>query len=542
MKRVTSQVVNGRLAFADFVIDPAARLLSRASEPIHVQPKVMELLLCLLEHRDRFVPKEELQRALWADVVVGAASLPRLIKELRRVLDDPAAEPRLIRTLHGRGYQFIGLPLSVAAGAAQRTEAAAPTSSPLTSTLDDTRTGSETGLGGGLRQLQLRTLHPEGSAPLALSAAAPLRIGRSAQCDLVLPFEGVSRQHAELARAGPLCTLRDLDSRNGVFVNGEKLCAPTVLRCGQIVRIDGWIGMLEPALELGVLPRHPALQVGPKLSELLQPFLRHGASEALLVEGETGTGKSVIARAFHDWSRRRGRLFVIECSQALPHSNRLGWAEALAGAFESARGGTLLLEDVDALSRPQQDQLHGLWTEHAGLHMADDVRVLATARGTLRARVLAGEFRAQLHELLSARTLTLPPLRARTQDLPGLFRHALLTYNGGRAPCVSPRLVEALCLYDWPFNVRELQGITRGMLLAAAKDARLSRRHLPPRLTGQEPDSDGERLISALGDVLRDSEGDMERAAASASMSSPEAQQLLGGPRDSREGEWNRAF
>ena len=96
------------LAFDDFVLSCSTRTLYRGGRPIKLQPKVMDLLIVLAEHRDRFVPKRELYERLWGSVHVSSASLVRLVRELRRALGDDGVNPRLIRTLHSRGYQFIG--------------------------------------------------------------------------------------------------------------------------------------------------------------------------------------------------------------------------------------------------------------------------------------------------------------------------------------------------------------------------------------------------------------------------------------------------
>jgi DNA-binding winged helix-turn-helix (wHTH) protein len=94
--------------FEDFVLNTRARSLFKRGSPLRLQPKVMDLLIVLIENHKRYISKQEIFAALWTDVHVGSASLLRLVAQLRRVLGDDSERPRLIRTLHSRGYQFIG--------------------------------------------------------------------------------------------------------------------------------------------------------------------------------------------------------------------------------------------------------------------------------------------------------------------------------------------------------------------------------------------------------------------------------------------------
>jgi len=94
--------------FEDFTLNTRTRSLCKHGTPAHLQPKVMDLLLVLIENHARYVSKHEIFAALWGDVHVENASLLRLVRELRRALGDQGSDPRFIRTLHARGYQFTG--------------------------------------------------------------------------------------------------------------------------------------------------------------------------------------------------------------------------------------------------------------------------------------------------------------------------------------------------------------------------------------------------------------------------------------------------
>jgi DNA-binding winged helix-turn-helix (wHTH) protein len=94
--------------FDEYLLNSGSRTLWRRDRLIKLQPKVMDLLIVLVENHARFVSKHELYESLWGGLHVGSASLVRLICEIRRALDDDGVDPRFIRTLHSRGYQFIG--------------------------------------------------------------------------------------------------------------------------------------------------------------------------------------------------------------------------------------------------------------------------------------------------------------------------------------------------------------------------------------------------------------------------------------------------
>ena len=104
--------------FDDFLLNNETRVLWRAGRPVKMQPKVMDLLIVLVENHTRFVSKPELYERLWGTMQVGSASLLRLVREIRRTLGDDGVNSRYIRTLHSRGYQFIGAVQRLNAGEA----------------------------------------------------------------------------------------------------------------------------------------------------------------------------------------------------------------------------------------------------------------------------------------------------------------------------------------------------------------------------------------------------------------------------------------
>lgn len=204
-----------------------------------------------------------------------------------------------------------------------------------------------------------------------------------------------------------------------------------------------------------------------------------GPSEAdVLIVGETGAGKEVVARALHDTSARARRPFVtIDCAAipaALIESELFGHeAGAFPGAlrarfgkFEHARGGTILLDDIASMSLDLQGKLLRVIEQRTVTRLGSnealalDLRFMATARVPLEAEVEAGRFRADLLYRLNVVTLQVPPLSARREDIPLLFLR-LLAEAASRhrtdPPEISPATVAALAGRDWPGNVRELR-------------------------------------------------------------------------------------
>lgn len=218
-----------------------------------------------------------------------------------------------------------------------------------------------------------------------------------------------------------------------------------------------------------------------------------GPSETdVLIVGQTGTGKEVVARALHDLSPRAGRPFVaIDCA-ALPEAqieSELFGHEAGAfpgamraryGRFEHARGGTVLLDDIGSMPLAAQGRLLRVVEARVITPLGSnearplDIRILATSRTPLEPEVAAGRFRADLFYRLAVVSLTVPPLSARPEDIPILFAR-LLTEAAARqraeAPApLPPALLEALTRRPWPGNVRELRNAAERHALGLGLD------------------------------------------------------------------------
>jgi DNA-binding winged helix-turn-helix (wHTH) protein len=193
------------LRFASFSLDGATRQLLRDGREISLSPKAFQLLLLLVGNRDRAMSKQELHQSLWPSTFVLETNLASLIAEIRRALDDDAAKPRFVRTIHRFGYRFVGQvdESSVAPG-----EVAA---------------AAKYWLVWDLRQVPL-------------TAGANI-IGRGTDSSIWIDAPGVSRHHARIVIRGDEATIEDLGSKNGTYVAGERVMAPRRLDDGDQIRL-----------------------------------------------------------------------------------------------------------------------------------------------------------------------------------------------------------------------------------------------------------------------------------------------------------------
>ncbi|HEY9283517.1 MAG TPA: sigma-54 dependent transcriptional regulator [Pyrinomonadaceae bacterium] len=229
----------------------------------------------------------------------------------------------------------------------------------------------------------------------------------------------------------------------------------------------------------------------------------------VLLSGENGTGKEIVARAIHEESTRRDAPFVAVSCAALPETlieSELfghekgaftGAAAAKKGRFELADGGTLFLDEIGELSPPVQVKLLRVLQERQFERLGGtktltvDIRLVAATNRELEQEVAAGRFRLDLFYRLNVVPLTLPPLRERREDVPVLAAHFAAKAAGkhNRAvPALDAALLDALAEYDWPGNVRELENLIERLVVLTA-GARLTVEHLPEKMLHVVPES-----------------------------------------------------
>ena len=221
---------------------------------------------------------------------------------------------------------------------------------------------------------------------------------------------------------------------------------------------------------------------------LLDQVERFAPSDAtVLIIGETGTGKELIARHLHTRSGRRGDFVAVNCgalSQTLAEAELFGHqagsftgaTQTRAGWFESANGGTLFLDEIGDLPMSLQVKLLRVIQEREVVRVGArtpiplDVRVVAATNLDLPAAVEAGRFRADLYYRLNVVTLQVPTLAERPGDILPLASHFLRMYSerlGVQQPEVLPETQEALLQYSWPGNIRELENVVHAALLTS---------------------------------------------------------------------------
>jgi Nif-specific regulatory protein len=222
-----------------------------------------------------------------------------------------------------------------------------------------------------------------------------------------------------------------------------------------------------------IVGQSPAMQEVYRLVRLAAPHAAH-----VLLIGETGTGKELIARAIHRLSRRSDGPFVRVNCGAL-HENLLeselfghvkgaftGAVENKTGRFEAAHGGTIFLDEINSTSPKLQVKLLRVLQEREFERVGEsrtirvDVRVVAATNAPLEELVAAGQFREDLYYRLNVVPIVLPPLRQRREDIPLLARHFVQRYaqqHRCRVPELTSEVLEWLQRHDWPGNVRELE-------------------------------------------------------------------------------------
>lgn len=314
-------------------------------------------------------------------------------------------------------------------------------------------------------------------------------VGRSPVCDFTLTDKSVSTRHFSIIADDRGYVLRDEGSTNGTFY-GDVRIKEIHLKPGTVFRAGNTVLRFQPTsdivtIELSERDRFDQV-IGQsiRMREIFANLERVAPSDlTVLIQGETGTGKEVVAQAIHNHSPRRKKPFVVLDCSAIPRDliestifghEKGSFTGAIAqhrGVFEQADGGTIFLDEIGELDLSLQPKLLRVLENREVKRVGSDrtikidVRVIAATNRDLRKMVLDGAFREDLYFRLSVMTIELPPLRQRPDDIPLLVEHFLAMMNEqraalGRPPLeVSAEAMHALKHRQWPGNIRELKNV-----------------------------------------------------------------------------------
>jgi DNA-binding NtrC family response regulator len=312
------------------------------------------------------------------------------------------------------------------------------------------------------------------------------RVGALQGNDLQLKDPSVSGHHFEIQLEPRGYRIRDLGSRNGTFVSGTRVLDAFLPSPG-IITVGATELSFRVTDEVVQLPASAADRFGPLIGqslamrELFAQLERLAAGDAsVLITGETGTGKELVAEALHEMGpRAKGPLEVIDCGALAPtlveaelfgHEKGAftGATSDRAGVFERAEGGTVFLDEIGELPLELQPRLLRVLEKREVQRLGGksktkvDVRIVAATHRELEAEVNRGRFRADLFYRLSVLRVVVPPLRDRPEDIPLLAEHFA---NG--AP-LDKAMLDRLSAHAWPGNVRELRNAIERLAHGAA--------------------------------------------------------------------------
>jgi two-component system, NtrC family, response regulator HydG len=304
-------------------------------------------------------------------------------------------------------------------------------------------------------------------------------VGKSPLCSIRLQDPKVSRRHATFDVAGDALRLIDLGSTNGTTVNGLRIHDVT-LRGGELVQVGDTRLQIERLGSLVVTTSTASafgrtLGASPEMRRLYPLCDRLAqAGVPVLIEGETGTGKEVLAESLHERSARADKPFVVFDCTAVPPDlmeaalfghERGSFTGAVAGAkgfFELADGGTVFIDEIGELSLGLQPKLLRALDRSEVRRIGGtewikvDVRLIAATRRDLEKEIQAGRFRDDLFYRLAVARIELPPLRQRQGDV-ALLAQAFWRQLGPHAGAIPHDLLLRFESYSWPGNVRELR-------------------------------------------------------------------------------------
>jgi DNA-binding NtrC family response regulator len=424
-----------------------------------------------------------------------------------------------------------------------------------------------------LRGYEVEALTGPDAGRSARGTSRSFVVGTHESCDLALADPQVSRRHLRIDHDEQGYLLKDLGSTNGTRVAGARV-REALLDDGVVITLGQTtlrFGFLDASLRIDLAAEEEfAGLLGRSLPmrELFAQMARVAPTDAaVLITGETGTGKERVARAIHAHSRRAARPFVVfDCGAVPPtlieselfgHEKGAftGATERRAGVFERADGGTVFIDELGELAVELQPKLlrvlesNEVWRLGAAKPTPINVRVLGATHRDLETRIAEGQFREDLFYRLAVVMLRVPPLRERRDDIPLLASHFARQFSAATAagdPDAHPRpagpgweaIFDFMKSADWPGNVRELRNVVERavimsdprLLMGDALDAVAElRKHAEPALHNRISlrAARDQREREYLAELVRATDGDLDRAAEVAEVHRKSLERLL---------------
>lgn len=316
------------------------------------------------------------------------------------------------------------------------------------------------------------------------------KVGKRENNDLIIVDKTVSRNHLEIEYTSDSFMLRDLGSTNGTFLNGSRV-KEAYLSPGDLIKVgNSTLEFVAFDEKIKIEPSEKeeyGLMVGKsrKMRQIFSILEKISPTHAtVIIEGETGTGKDLVAQAIHEASQRKVKPFVVfDCSAIAPNlieselfghekGSFTGAVKTRRGAFEEANGGTIFLDEIGELTAELQPKLLRALEQReikrvgGNVPIKIDVRVICATNKNLRREIEEGKFREDLYYRLSVVKVSLPPLRERTEDIPLIVERFLsrgkfnqLADGKLKILRVEDDALKMLARYQWPGNVRELSNV-----------------------------------------------------------------------------------
>ncbi|MBN2718858.1 MAG: sigma 54-interacting transcriptional regulator [Deltaproteobacteria bacterium] len=347
-----------------------------------------------------------------------------------------------------------------------------------------------------VRQLQL-TLHKRGEPPQSVTVTKDVyTVGKDPGCDLVLSDSTVSRQHFQIITTRERFTIRDLDSTNGTAVNGTRVKEAFLLP-GAVIHAGKVKLEFEPVYSSPLVLPEEVQSFGSLIAASASMCAIMGtlrkvavAGTTVLLQGETGTGKSALAKAIHEESTRRAHPFVVfDCASVPPSliESELFGAEKGAytgahafrpGACERAQGGQLFVDEIEELPLELQAKLLRALDEREIRRLGGtqaiklDFQIITASKQDLVEAVAEGKFRQDLYYRIAVVCINVPPLRNRKKDIPVLCDHFLkLGKHRRKFRHLSPDAQQQLLNYSWPGNLREMRNVLERLVCLGEENA-----------------------------------------------------------------------